>query len=234
MSDICQVILKCSLGAANCSVSQNGVISNEIKSSVSGTSGLAATLLDGTSVIRVYYRGAGRAVRALGGNGPATNGWQDICVGTQSITGSGIVVDFNSNNDTIQVVWVSSVSKELQEINYSDATGVSDVTGKGSLLTHSAFLSANDRRRNKSPWSCLHGFNGWSAKAKFSTCFQPGFDQHHIYYVGSSGQIFGIWRRDFNNIWNPTHVSSWGTAVGGIASVTSANNAGDWSDVQTC
>lgn len=60
---------------------------------------------------------------------------------------------------------------------------------------------------------------GWSADAKFSSCFQPGLDQHHIFYVASTGNIYALWRADSNASWTSSHTNNWGYAVGGIASV---------------
>lgn len=128
LSDICQATLQCSLGAPNCTVLNNEIISGNASQEVIGTSGLAATLLSDTSETRVYYKGGGGAVRALVGNDPAINAWQDIWIGSQSFAGSGIGVNFDAKQETIQVVWVHSATKELQEITYTDATSVFGIT----------------------------------------------------------------------------------------------------------
>lgn len=133
VSDICQVILQCYLNAENCTISDNQIISDNATQGVTGDSGLAATLLADTSETRVYYRGGDGAVRALVGNDPATTGWQDIWIGSQSLAGSSIGVDFDSNEDMTQVVWVDQDTKELQEIVYSDTTGVNNVASKQDL-----------------------------------------------------------------------------------------------------
>lgn len=130
VSDICQATLQCHLNAENCTVSDNQIISDNATHGVTGDSGLAATLLADISETRVYYRSGDGSVRALVGNDPATNGWQDIWIGSQSLVGSSIGVDFDSNEDLIQVVWVDQNTKELEEIVYSDTTGVNNVASK--------------------------------------------------------------------------------------------------------
>lgn len=134
LSDICQATLQCALGAQNCTVLNNGIISGNASKEIVGTSGLAATLLSDTSQTRVYYKGGGRAVRALVGNDPATNGWQDIWIGSQSFAGSSIGANFDAKEETIQVVWVHSAAKELQEITYSDTTSLGGITSMKILL----------------------------------------------------------------------------------------------------
>lgn len=92
--------------------------------------------------------------------------------------------------------------------------------------------------------------SGWKPAAKFSTCFQPGLNQHHIFYVDSTGDIYGLFRGDSQSNWTFTKPPI-GTAVGGIGSVAwdsqvrlmymagdpltlsmSVNNNSDWSDVR--
>lgn len=131
MSNICQLTLECGLGATNCSVSQNKIISDVTNKGVFETSGLAVTTLSDTSETQLYYKGGGRAIRVLSRtNDPSSTGWVDGFVGSSSFAGSAIGVNFNSNEDTIQVVWVSAKTKELQEMSYSDSTGANGIAGK--------------------------------------------------------------------------------------------------------
>lgn len=97
--------------------------------------------------------------------------------------------------------------------------------------------------------------SGWYPAARFSSCFQPGLKQHHIYYVDSTGVIYGVFRGDAlddsTSNWNMTKPPDTGTVVGGIASVAwdsqvrllymtgntptlsmSINNNSAWSTVQ--
>lgn len=62
--------------------------------------------------------------------------------------------------------------------------------------------------------------SGWEPTADFSTCFQPGLDEHHIYYVDSTGDIHGIFRGDDQTDWTLTQPPGTGMPVGGIASVS--------------
>lgn len=129
-SDICQVTLQCSLGAENCTVSAAGIISDEAYQGVLSNSGLSAAVLPDTSDIRVYYKNGAHAVRVLAGNGTAANGWVDSRVGSQSFPGSSIAVNYDQIKDTLQVIFVNSNSKEMQDFTYSDPSGVQTQTGK--------------------------------------------------------------------------------------------------------
>lgn len=252
LSDICHVTMQCALGAENCTVSASVIISDGALQGVLNNSGLAAALLPGSSAIRVYYKNGGRAIRSLVGNSTANNSWGDSYVGSQAVPHSSISVNVDQNEDTtLQVVFVNLISKEMEEITYSDAAGVGTNTGKeasrdflssfGSRLT-SDVATASIVTSSAPP--------GWKPAARFSTCFQPGLNQHHIYYVDSTGDIHGLFRGDSSVNWTLTQLTK-GTAVGGVASVAwdsqvrllymagdpltlsmSANNNSVWSNVQ--
>lgn len=130
LSDICQVTLRCSLGAENCTVSASGIISDRASMGVLSDSGLSATLLPESSNILVYYKNGGEAVQVLAGNGTATDSWEDSRIGSLAFPGSGISANYDQNKDILEVIFVNSDSKEFEEFAYSDTAGIGTNTGK--------------------------------------------------------------------------------------------------------
>lgn len=130
LSNICQVTLQCSLGAENCNVSASGIISDGALKGVLSDSGLSATLLPESSDILVYYKNGAHAVRVLTGSGTATDSWEDSRIGSLSSPGSGISANYDQNQDILQVIFVNSDSKELEEFAYSGTAGIGTNTGK--------------------------------------------------------------------------------------------------------
>ncbi|KAF3766387.1 hypothetical protein M406DRAFT_330214 [Cryphonectria parasitica EP155] len=198
MSTICQVTLQCSLNAENCTVSDATVISANATNGVVNTSGLAATLVSDNVQARVFYKAGSHGVRVLSGTSGEADGWQDTVLGSASYAGSDISVNLDPDEDTLQVIFVNKNTKEFETFLYSDAAGPGN--------TPAVAIVSSDPP-------------GWSTDDMFSSCFVPELNQHHLYYVSSTGGLYGMWANGSSANWTQTHVADWGTVQGGIASV---------------
>ncbi|KAJ9133558.1 hypothetical protein NKR23_g10675 [Pleurostoma richardsiae] len=195
---ICQATMRCARGAGSCTTNRNVIISQNATNGVNSASGLSAVLLDGVSQFRVFYHATGGFVWALVGNNPADNGWSAMQIGGPATDGSSIAVNLESEDDMLDVIFVNDNDDVPREIQYNDVYGLDSAT-----------------RANvaDSPGS------GWTSTARFTSCYTPGNDMYHVYYVSTTGSIVAWFRQDTNGTWNPNSAPKWGSSDGGIASV---------------